>query len=168
MVGIPNNVENIKFDYIENLSDQGLEQLLQNLSRKYYFAYVGGDVAKMDSIMAFIKEIDFAVDNVQFSFDSFVNYSMLCNANIIIKTLVKHDVELNPYANVSIRNNNGLSAFGKAFERNKYAYIGNDDRINIKKLYELCNVDNTIDDDIIAIVNALYCSFIDKEKELEK
>ena len=164
MVEIPSNVDNIKYNYIENLSEQGLEQLLQNLSRKYYIAYVGGDVAKMESIMEFINEIDFAVDNVLFNFDSFVNYTLLCNANLIIQTLVKHGIEIVPYASVSIRNHDGLSAFTKAFERNKYAFITNDDRINIKKLYELCNADESIDADIIAIVDALYCSFVDKEK----
>lgn len=164
MVDIPKNIDNIKFDYIDNLSEQGLEQLLQNLSRKYYIAYVGGDVAKMESIMEFIKEIEFAIDNITFDFNGFVNYCMLCNANFIIQTLVKHDIELNPYANVPIKSNGGLGAFGKAFERNKYAFIGSEDRINIKKLYGLCNADDSIDADIIAVVDALYCSFIDKEK----
>ena len=164
MVDIPKNIDNVKFDYIENLSEQGLEQLLGNLTKKYYLACVNGDVAKMDSTMEFIKEIDFTVDNASFNFDGFVNYCMLCNANLIIQTLVKHDVELNPYANLSIRSNGGLDAFGKAFERNKYAYINSDDRINLKKLYGLCNADESIDADIVAIVDALYCSFIDKEK----
>lgn len=164
MVDIPKNIDNIKFDYIENLSEQGLEQLLANLTKKYYIACVGGDDAKMNSTIEFIKEIDFAVNNVTLNFDGFVNYCMLCNANFIIKTLIKKDIELNPYANVSIRSNGGLDAFGKAFERNKYAFITANDRINIKKLYELCNADESIDADIIAIVNALYCSFIDKEK----
>lgn len=164
MVDIPKNIENIKFDYIENLSEQGLEQLLQNLSRKYYIAYIGGDVAKMESIMEFIKEIDFTIDNASLDFDGFVNYCMLCNANFFIQKLVKHDVELNPYVNLSIRSNSGLDAFGKAFERNRYAYINSDDRMNMKKLYRLCNADESIDADILAVVDALYCSFIDKEK----
>lgn len=167
MVDIPKNIDNIKFDYIDNLSEQGLEQLLQNLSRKYYIAYVGGDVAKMDSIMEFIKEIEFAIDNITFDFNGFVNYCMLCNANFIIQTLVKHDIELNPYASVSIRSNGGLDAFGKAFERNKYAFITANDRINIKKLYELCNDDDSISAEIMELVDALYSSFIEKEKHID-
>ena len=168
MVDIPKNIDNIKFDYIENLSEQGLEQLLQNLSKKYYIAYVGGDFAKMESIMEFIKEIDFTVDHGQYSIDNFINYCMLCNANFIIQTLVKHDIELNPYADLSIRTNGTLDAFGKQFERNKYAFINSDDRINMKKLYGLCNADDSIDADILAVVDALYCSFIDKEKHKDE
>ena len=158
------DIGNVKSDYVASLSEQGLEQLLQNLVRKYYKAFIDGDAAKMESTIEFINDIELIVEDNQFAFDEFVNYCMLCNANFIIKTLFKHDIDLKPYINMNIKRNDAIKMFGKAFERNKYAFIHGVDRINIKNLYDLCKDDPTINDEIMAIADALHESFIDKEK----
>ena len=158
------NVGKIKYDYIANLSEQGLEQLLQSLARKYYQAYVDGDIAKMESTMDFIKDIELIVEDKQFAFDEFLNYCMLCNANFIIKTLFKHDIELKPYFDASVGKKNAWSNLVSAFNCGKYSHIDGVDRINVRKLYALCNADETIDAEIMDIVTALYDSFVDKER----
>ena len=157
-------IGNVKADYVASLSEQGLEQLLQNLARKYYQAFVDGDAAKMESTMDFIKDIELIVDNNGYAFDGFINYCMLCNANFIIKTLFKHDIELNPYCDVSISTKNVWSEFVDAFNSGKYSHINGADRINIRNLYQMCKDDPTINAEIMAIVDALHESFIDKEK----
>ena len=159
------NIGKIKYEHIINLSEQGLEQLLHNLVRKYYQAFIDGDVAKMESTMEFINDIKFIVEDKQFAFDEFVNYCMLCNANFIIKTLFKHDFELKPYIDVEIKSFGGiLDRFANAYETNCYLFISGADRINIRNLYDLCKDDPTINGEIMAIVDALHESFVDKEK----
>lgn len=158
------DINNVKADYIANLSEQGLEQLLNNLIRKYYKAFMDGDVAKMESTMEFIQDIDLIVEDNQFAFDEFINYCMLINANFIIKTLFKHDIELKPYIDLNIKRNDAIKTFGESFKRNKYAFIDGVDRINIRNLYDLCKDDQTINADIMVIVDALHDSFINKEK----
>lgn len=165
MVESLNKVDNLKLEYIASLSENGLEQLLDGLVKKYYKAYVDGDVAKMESTMEFINDIKFMVEDKQFAFDEFINYCMLCNANFIIKTLFKHDIELKPYADVKIKSFGGiLDRFANAYETNCYLFISGTDRINIRNLYDLCVADETLDGEIMAIVDALHESFVDKEK----
>lgn len=158
------NIANVKAEYVASLSEQGLEHLLQNLVRKYYQAFIDGDVAKMESTMDFIKDIELIVEDKQFAFDEFLNYCMLCNANFIIKTLFKHDIELKPYFDASISKKNAWSNLVSAFNCGKYSHIDGVDRINIKNLHDLCKDDPTINAEILAIANALHDSFIEKEK----
>jgi len=157
------NVSDTKHDYIANLSEQGLEQLLQGLSRKYYQAYVNGDVDRVQSTLSFIKDVEMIVEDKQIAFDVFVNYCMLCNANFIIKTLFKNDIELKPYGDLSLRTNTAVDNLTSAFKRNKYAFIDGSDRINIKNLYGMCVADESLDGDIMELVETIYNSFIDKE-----
>lgn len=164
MVDSLNKVDNLKMEYIASLSENGLELLLDSLTKKYYKAYVDGDADKMQSAMAFIKDIEMIVEDKLYSFDVFVNYCMLCNANIIIKAFCKSDVELLPYGVASINPQNSFDNLISAFNNSKYAYIHGVDRINIRKLYDLCVADETLDGEIMAIVGALHDSFIDKEK----
>lgn len=164
MVESLNKVDNLKMEYVATLSENGLEQLLDGLTKKYYQAYVVGDVDKMKSTLAFIKDVEMMVEDELYAFDSFVNYCMLCNANIIIKALCKSDVELKPYGDASIRTNTGVDNLVKAFNSGKYSHINGADRMNIRNLYALCVADESIDEDIMELVNALNDSFIDKEK----
>ena len=159
-----NNLDEVKLEYIETLSDNGLEQLIDGLSKRYYQAFIDGDVDRMNSTLSFIEDIDLIVEDKQYDFNCFVNYCMLCNANFIIKTIYKKDIELNPFYNPGMKKNDAIKMFGKAFERNKYAFIGGADRIHIKNLHQMCKEDPTINAEIMAIVDALHESFIDKEK----
>ena len=158
------NIGNVKADYVASLSEKGLEQLLQNLVRKYYQAFMDNDVGKMQSTMEFIKDIELIVEDNQYSFDEFLNYCMLCNANFIIKTLFKYDIDLKPYCDASISAKNSFDNLINAFRNSKSSFINGVDRINIRNLYDLCKDDPTINDEIMAIVDALNDSFIDKEK----
>lgn len=159
-----NNIDNVKLDYIGTLSETGLEQLLDGLIKKYYQAYVDGDAEKMELTLSFIEDIDLILEDKLYSFDSFVNYCMLCNANIIIKTLFKNDIDLKPYHDASISKENAFDNLIKAFNNSKYSFIHGVDRINIKNLHQMCKEDPTINAEIMAIVDALHDSFIDKEK----
>ena len=162
------NVSKIKYEHITNLSEQGLEQLLQSLARKYYQAFIDGDVAKFKSTIDFINEIELIVEDERFAFDSFVNYCMLCNANFIIKTIYKNGLDLKPYNDASIKTNTGVDNLVKSFNNSKYSFIHGVDRINIKNLHQMCKEDPTINAEIMAIVDALHESFVDKEKHKDE
>ena len=164
MVESLKKIEEMKLQYVESLSEKGLEQLLDGLTKKYYQAFIDGDVDKMKSTLSFIKDVEMIVEDELYSFDCYVNYCMLVNANIIIKALCKSDVELSTYGDASIRTNTGVDNLVKAFNSGKYSHINGVDRMNIKKLYELCVADETLDEDIMELANALNDSFIDKEK----
>jgi len=157
-------IDNLKMEYVQSLSEKGLEQLLDGLTKKYYQAFVDGNVDKMNSTLSFISDVEMIVEDELYSFDSYVNYCMLCNANIIIKALCNNGIDLKTYSDASIRTNTGVDNLVKAFNSGKYSHINGVDRMNIRNLYDLCVADETLDEDIMAIVTALNDSFIDKEK----
>lgn len=159
-----NNIDNVKLDYIGTLSESGLEQLLQKLVRKYYQAFIDGDKSKMESTMDFINDVSLIVEDNHIVIDEYVNYCMLCNADFIIQTLFKNGLELKPFHDLNIVQYDGFENLANAFKRNKYAFINGADRINIKDLHQMCKDDPTINAEIMAIVDALHESFIDKEK----
>ena len=78
MVESLNKVDNLKMEYVATLSENGLEQLLDGLTKKYYQAYVVGDVDKMKSTLAFIKDVEMMVEDelyalqCQYYYQSFV------------------------------------------------------------------------------------------------
>lgn len=159
------NIDNIKYEYVEQLSENGLAQLLDNLTKKYYQAYVDGDADKMNSTIDFINDIELIVEDKLFEFGDYMNYLMLTNAISIISIVFKNGLELKPYIDATLDKNDSVKSFAKSFERNRYAFITGNDRINIKNLYEVCKADESLDSGIMDIVEKLYCSFIDKEIE---
>ena len=74
------------------------------------------------------------------------------------------DIDLKPYHDASISKENAFDNLIKAFNNSKYSFIHGVDRINIKNLHQMCKEDPTINTEIMAIVDALHDSFIDKEK----
>lgn len=58
-----NNLDEVKLEYIETLSDNGLEQLIDGLSKRYYQAFIDGDVDRMNSTLSFIEDIDLIDEN---------------------------------------------------------------------------------------------------------
>ena len=159
------NIENIKYEYVEQLSENGLAQLLDSLTKKYYQAFLDGDADKMNSTIDFIKDVELIVEDKLFEFGDYVNYLMLCNAFAIISIVFKNGLDLKPYMDATLDKNDNIKSFAKSFERNRYAFITGNDRINIKNLYGMCKADESLNDGIMDIVETLYCSFIDKEIE---
>lgn len=161
-------IDNVKMEYVASLSENGLATLLDGLTKKYYQAYVDGNVDKMKSTLSFISDVEMIVEDKQYDFNGFINYCMLCNANIIIQALCNNGIDLKPYNNASIRTNGNVDNLINAFHNSKYAFINGVDRMNIAKLYDLCVADESLDGEIMEIVTALNDSFIDKEKYKDK
>ena len=152
-------VNDAKLDYIESLSETGLEQLLNTLIKKYYQAYLDNDVDKLQSTLSFIEDIELIVEDKGFDFGNYINYCLLCNAIFIIKTIFKQNVELKPYYDATIKKQSALDGLTNAFHSNKRSFVNGADKVRIKDLHEMCKHDPTINEDIMQLVDAIYDSF---------
>ena len=78
---------------IYELTASELKQLLMDLVKKYYLAYINNDADGMESIKNKINEVLVVYDDAT-EIKQYFNYCIGVNTNIIIKSILKKDGEL--------------------------------------------------------------------------
>lgn len=151
-----------KLEVIANLSIKGVMNLIDNIVKKYYLAYINNDADKCKSTLSFIHDIVYMFEDDVDLLEQYVNYCMLNNANFIVATLFERDIELNPFVEVEVQSNDGFNGLKHAIRDSLNMKIDNVDKVNIKYLHDRCVVGGTIDEDILDSVTALYDSFNSK------
>lgn len=154
-----------KLEIIANLSTDGVMNLIDNIVKKYYLAYVENDLDKCNSTLMFIHDVVYMFEDDVDLLEQYVNCSMLKNANIIIGALFERDVDLNPFVEVSVESHDGFNGLAESIRNSLQMKIDKVDKVNIKNLHDMCVVGGTIDEDLVDIVNALYDSFNRKNNE---
>ena len=156
------NINQEKLEIISKFNEKELMLLINNLSKKYYSHYVDGDIDKCKSTIAFIEDVVFMFeDDMKFIYE-FVNYSLLKHANIVIKTLYRNnDYDLECY-DVDIEKVNPMYSLNASIRNSMKLKIDNVDKVNIKNLHDIVANDESIDDNVVVLVNALYDSFLAK------
>ena len=167
MVESLNKINQDKLEIIANLSITGVMNLIDNMVKKYYLAYVDNDADKCKSTFAFIHDVVYMFEDDVDLLEQYVNYSMLNNANFIVATLFERDMELNPFVEVEVQSSDGFNGLANAIKNSLNLKIDNIDKVNIKNLHQMCNDDPTINAEIMELVDALYSSFNKKDGDAE-
>ena len=167
MVESLNKINQDKLEIIANLSIDGVMNLIDNMVKKYYLAYVGNDADKCKSTLTFIHDIVYMFEDDVDLLEQYVNYSMLNNANFIVATLFERDMELNPFVEVEVQSSDGFNGLANAIKNSLNMKIDNIDKVNIKNLHQMCKDDPTMNAEIMELVDALYSSFNKKDGDAE-
>ena len=167
MVESLNRINQDKLEVISNLSIDGVMNLIDNMVRKYYLAYVDNDVDKCKSTLKFIHDIVYMFEDDVDLLEQYVNYSMLNNANFIITTLFERDMELNPFVEVNVASTDGFNDLSQSIRNSLKMKIDKVDKLNIKNLHDLCSSDGTVSAEIVELVDELYSSFNKKNDDYD-
>lgn len=161
-----NQIKQDELNVIANLSEDGLMHMLDKLSKKYYKAFMDNDVAKCKSTIAFINDIVYMFEDDMMYLPQYINSCMLKNANFILKTIYKSDYDLEYFDEVEVESLVGLNSLSSSIRRSLKMKIDNVDKVNIKNLHDMCVVGETVDENMVELVNALYDSFNSKEDDI--
>lgn len=167
MVESLNKINQDKLEIIANLSIDGVMNLIDNMVKKYYLAYVDNNADKCKSTLTFIHDIVYMFEDDVDLLEQYVNYSMLNNANFIVATLFERDMELNPFVEVEVQSSDGFNGLANAIKNSLNVKIDKVDKVNIKNLHDLCASDGTVSAEIVELVDALYSSFNKKDGDAE-
>ena len=167
MVESLNRINQDKLEVIANLSINGVMNLIDNVVKKYYLAYVDNDVTKCKSTLMFINDVVYMFEDDVDLLEQYVNYSMLKNANSIVATLFERDVKLNPFVEVDVASTGAFKNLSQSIRDSLKVKIDKVDKLNIKNLHDLCSSDETVNTEIVELVDALYNSFNTKDGDAE-
>lgn len=165
MVESLNRINQDKLEVIANLSINGVMNLIDNVVKKYYLAYVDNDIAKCKSTLMFINDVVYMFEDDVDLLEQYVNYSMLKNANSIVATLFERDVKLNPFVEVDVASTGAFKNLSQSIRDSLKVKIDKVDKLNIKNLHDLCSSDETVNAEIVELVDALYYSFNKKDSD---
>ena len=160
-----NQIKQDELNVIANLSEDGLMHMLDKLSKKYYKAFMDNDVDKCKSTIAFIHDIVFMFEDDVNYLPQYINSCMLKNANFILKTIYKSDYDLEFYDEVEVESLVGLNSLSSSIRRSLKMKIDKVDKVNLKNLHDMCVVGETVDENMVELVNALYDSFNSKDDD---
>lgn len=138
--------------------------LIDRLAKKYYSDYVDGNDAKCKSTIKFIEDIVFMFEDDMDFLHQYINFSFLKHANIVIKTLYKHDDVFNGF-DFEVETINPSYSLSASIRNSFKVKIDKFDKINIKHLHDIVANDENIDDNVVELVNALYDSFLAKDSD---
>lgn len=165
MVESLNRINQDKLEVIANLSINGVMNLIDNVVKKYYLAYVDNDIAKCKSTLMFINDVVYMFEDDVDLLEQYVNYCMLKNANSIVATLFERDVKLNPFVEVDVASTGAFKNLSQSIRDSLKVKIDKVDKLNIKNLHDLCSSDETVNAEIVELVDALYYSFNKKDSD---
>ena len=168
MVENYNKINQDKLEMIANLSINGVMNLIDNIVKKYYLAYVDNDVAKYNSTLNFINDVVYMFEDDVDLLEQYVNYSMLKNANFIVATLFERDMKLNPFVEVDVASTGAFKDLSQSIRDSLKVKIDKVDKVNIKNLHGLCASDESVSAEIVELVDALYYSFNKKDGDADE
>lgn len=157
-----NKLNNEKLELISKFNENELMLLIDGLAKKYYSDYVDGNISKCKSTIRFIEDIIFMFEDDMDFLHQYINYSFLKHANLIIKTLYKNDDVFNGY-DLKLESINPTFSLSASIRNSFKVKIDKFDKVNIKNLHDIVANDETIDDNVVELVNALYDSFLAKD-----
>lgn len=153
-----------KLNIISNFNEQELMVLLDSLIKKYYSAYVYGDVDKCKSLISFIEDVIFMFEDDMEYLPQYINFRMLQHANSILKSVFKHDFDYAGYE-VAIESINPAYSLSASIRNSFKVKIDKVDKVNIKNLHDMVANGDISDSNVAVLVNALYDSFLAKEDD---
>ena len=159
------NIDNEKLEIISKWNKNELMVFIDKLTKRYYKAYVDNDVDKCKSTIAFIQDIVFMFEDDMVYLPQYINSCMLKNANFILRTIYKSDYDLEYYDEVEVESLVGLNNLSSSIRRSLKMKIDKVDKVNLKNLHDMCVVGETVDENMVELVNALYDSFNSKDDD---
>lgn len=160
------DITQIKQKELEIIADSNKEEvmhIIDTLTSKYYLAYMDKDFATCKSYISFIHDIIYMFEDDMQYLEQYTNFSMLQTANLILKTVFQKDYDLECYSDVEVKSTSGVRNLANVIKESQKIKIDNVDKMNIKYLHDVCAVGETIDENIVDIVDALYTSFNSKD-----
>ena len=160
------DIKQIKQKELEIIADYNKEEvmhIIDTLTSKYYLAYMDKDFATCKSYISFIHDIIYMFEEDMQYLEQYTNYSMLQTANQILKIMFQKDYDLECYSDVEVKSTSGVRNLANTIKEAQKMKINNVDKMNIKYLHDICAVDETVDENIVDIVDALYTSFNSKD-----
>ena len=155
-----------KLQYIANLSEDGVAMLIDGTVKKYYHAYVSGDEIKFNNAWNSLKEIIYIFQDEYDNIYDCINFCMVKYSNLIVKNSLKRDFEL--YAPVDVdfsKDSNAWNSLASMIKNSMDLRIDGVDKVNLRNLKRMCVIGETIDEDMVELVNALCDSFNIKQEQ---
>lgn len=156
-------LEQEKLQIIADLSDDGVAKLIDSTIKKYYQAYIDGDKSKFNNAWFTLKEVIVMFEDEYHGLYEYINHCMCKYANLVIESGFKRDFELYAPFGVEFKSNANFNNLSASIKRSIAVKIDSVDRINIKNLHDLVSSDESVNEDIVELVNALYDSFLAKD-----
>ena len=160
-----NKINQEKLEIIANLDEDGLAKLIERTVKKYYHAYVSGDEIKFNKTWNSLKEIIEMFEDDYLTIYDFINYCMCKYSNLIVETTIKRDFGLYAPFHVEFQNDINANTLSASIKRSLDLRIDGVDKHNIRILKEKCVAGETVDEDMVKLVDALCESFKIKEKQ---
>ena len=161
-----NKLNQKKLQTIANLSEDGLAILIDGTVKKYYHAYVNGDETKFNNAWNSLKEIIFMFKEDYNNIYDYINFCMVKYSNLIVKNSLKRDFELYAPFDVDFSNDsNAWNSFASMIRNSMDLRIDGVDKVNLRNLKSMCVIGETIDEDMVELVNALCDSFNIKQEQ---
>ena len=155
-----------KLQAIANLSEDGVAILIDGTVRKYYHAYVNGDETKFNNAWNSLKEIIYMFQDDYDNIHDYINFCMVKYSNLIVKNSLKRDFELYAPFDVNFSNDsNAWNSFAAMIRNSMDLRIDGVDKVNLRNLKSMCVIGETVDEDMVELVNALCDSFKIKQKQ---
>ena len=161
-----NKLNQKKLQAIANLSEDGLAILIDGTVKKYYHAYVNGDETKFNNAWNSLKEIIFMFKEDYNNIYDYINFCMVKYSNLIVKNSLKRDFELHAPFDVDFNNDsNAWNGLATMIRNSMDLRIDGADKVNLRNLKRMCVIGETIDEDMVELVNALSDSFNIKQEQ---
>ncbi|MBR2651743.1 hypothetical protein IKD48_03050 [bacterium] len=160
-----NKINQEKLEVIAKLDENGVAMLIERTVKKYYHAYVYGDELKFNKAWNSLKEIIEMFEDDYLTIYDFINYCMCKYSNLIVENAIKRDFELyNPF-HVEFQNDMYANTLSASIKRSLDLRIDGVDKHNLRTLKEMCVAGETIDEDMVKLVDALCESFRVKKRQ---
>ncbi len=160
-----NQIKQDELKIIADFNSNEVMHILDSLVTKYCLAYVDKDFASCKSLISFIHDIILMFEDDMEYLQQYTNYSMLKHTNHILKTIFKCNYDLEYYGNINVKSTTGLRNLANTLKKAEKRAINKVDKINIKHLHDMCIIGETIDENMVEVVNALYTSFNSKDND---
>ena len=96
----------------------------------------------------------------------YINFCMINYSNLIVKNSLKRDFELYAPFDVDFNNDsNKLNGMALMIRNTMDLRIDGVDKVNLRNLKSMCVVGETLDEDMVELVNALSDSFNIKQEQ---
>ena len=96
----------------------------------------------------------------------YINYCMILYLNLIVKTTIKRDMELQAPFDVDFTNDsNSWNSLATMIKNSMATRIDSVDKVNLRNLKDMCVAGATVDEDMVELVDALCDSFKIKQEQ---
>ena len=155
-----------KLKIISEFDKEQLMVYIDKLTMKYYTNYIKGDVDNCKAIKSSLDDIILMFEDTMEYLYHYINLSMVKSANLVLKSVFKNDYVFTGY-DVELELTNPTYSLHAAIRNSLNLKIDSVDKVNINKLHDICSNNKDIDAEIVAISDALYKSFVEKDGDAD-